>query len=140
MPRNSSGLGLCMCHLDTTTGCKLTASGFLCPQVRVFFGTTFSRCDKPFISVDTGSLKGNKNYVVSPRTHAVMGSIPAASIVCFKSLVHERVESNRHGKICMVSQFLVLYLKIFLTAPSSNVEIRVRHGPKMHYWETSSHR
>jgi transcription initiation factor TFIIH subunit 2 len=29
----SSGLGLCMCHLDTNSGCKLTTSGFLCPQV-----------------------------------------------------------------------------------------------------------
>ena len=27
------GLGLCMCHLDTTTGCKLSTNGFLCPQV-----------------------------------------------------------------------------------------------------------
>jgi len=32
--RSTSGLGLCMCHLDTTAGPKLTASGFLCPQVR----------------------------------------------------------------------------------------------------------
>ena len=32
--RNNSGLGLCMCHLDTTVGPKLTVSGFLCPQVR----------------------------------------------------------------------------------------------------------
>ena len=28
-----AGLGLCMCHLDTTTGCKLSTTGFLCPQV-----------------------------------------------------------------------------------------------------------
>ena len=27
------GLGLCMCHLDTTSGCKLSTNGFLCPQV-----------------------------------------------------------------------------------------------------------
>lgn len=26
------GLGLCMCHLDTTSGCKLSTTGFLCPQ------------------------------------------------------------------------------------------------------------
>jgi len=26
------GLSLCMCHLDTTSGCKLTTTGFLCPQ------------------------------------------------------------------------------------------------------------
>ena len=30
-----SGLGLCMCHLDTTSGCKLSTTGFLCPQVWV---------------------------------------------------------------------------------------------------------
>lgn len=29
----TASLGLCMCHLDTTKGCKLTTSGFLCPQV-----------------------------------------------------------------------------------------------------------
>ena len=28
-----SSLGLCMCHLDSKSGCKLTTSGFLCPQV-----------------------------------------------------------------------------------------------------------
>lgn len=28
----SASLGLCMCHLDTTSSCKLTTSGFLCPQ------------------------------------------------------------------------------------------------------------
>ena len=32
----SASLGLCMCHLDTTSGCKLTTSGFLCPQVAIF--------------------------------------------------------------------------------------------------------
>lgn len=31
----TASLGLCMCHLDTSKGCKLTTSGFLCPQVRV---------------------------------------------------------------------------------------------------------
>ena len=31
---SSSALGLCMCHLDTKTGCKLSTAGFLCPQVR----------------------------------------------------------------------------------------------------------
>ena len=30
----SASLGLCMCHLDTTSSCKLTTSGFLCPQVK----------------------------------------------------------------------------------------------------------
>ena len=29
------GLGLCMCHLDTTSGCKLSTTGFLCPQVSI---------------------------------------------------------------------------------------------------------
>ena len=36
----SASLGLCMCHLDTTSSCKLTTSGFLCPQVKktcIFF-------------------------------------------------------------------------------------------------------
>merc|ERR1712112_555550 len=28
----SSGLSLCMCHLDTASGCKLSTTGFLCPQ------------------------------------------------------------------------------------------------------------
>jgi len=28
----NTGLSLCMCHLDTASGCKLTATGFLCPQ------------------------------------------------------------------------------------------------------------
>ena len=32
----SASLGLCMCHLDTANGCKLTTSGFLCPQVPIF--------------------------------------------------------------------------------------------------------
>ncbi len=29
---DTASLGLCMCHLETTDGCKLTTSGFLCPQ------------------------------------------------------------------------------------------------------------
>ena len=31
---DTASLGLCMCHLDASTGGRLTTSGFLCPQVR----------------------------------------------------------------------------------------------------------
>ena len=37
----NASLGLCMCHLDTLTGSKLTTSGFLCPQVRFLYCTLF---------------------------------------------------------------------------------------------------
>merc|ERR1712136_26478 len=30
--QTQAGLSLCMCHLDTATGCKLSTSGFNCPQ------------------------------------------------------------------------------------------------------------
>merc|ERR1719210_2550436 len=45
---DTASLGLCMCHLDTASGCKLTTSGFLCPQCQAKY------CELPVECRDCG--------------------------------------------------------------------------------------
>ena len=61
---DNASLGLCMCHLDTSAGSKLTTSGFLCPQVRFFKRLQFRVSNQPkcfFYSVKRNTANSPSN-------------------------------------------------------------------------------